>query len=91
MDAVSELEAIFEKISRLPDDDQFRAWNEVMLWLQQSMPRVAVERRQALHRFRLHGNYTRRQVADHFDLTFTTVSRLMDEVEKDESRLAEGA
>lgn len=91
MDAVRELEAIFEKISRLPDDAQFRAWNEVMLWLQQSMPRVAVERRQALHRFRTDGNYTRRQVADHFELTFTTVSRLMDEVEKDEPRLAEGA
>lgn len=91
MDAVRELELIFGRIGELSDDDQFRAWNEVMLWLQQSMPRVAAERRQALHRFRVEGGYTRRQVADHFGVSFTTVSRLMDEVDKEEPRLVEGA
>jgi DNA-binding XRE family transcriptional regulator len=82
MDPVSELDAVFTRIRALPDDEQFVAWNEVMDWLQGAMSDVASERRIALHRYRTSNNLTRRQLAERFGLTSTTVSRLMDEVSK---------
>jgi DNA-binding XRE family transcriptional regulator len=91
MDPVSELNKIFDDIAKLPDDQQFVAWNEVMEWLQSSMSEVAMWRRLALHRYRRTHGLTRRQLADQFHLTFTTVSRLMDEVNKDEPDLDVGS
>lgn len=82
MDPIEELNAVFDRIGRLPDDEQFVAWNDVMTWLQGAMSDVAAERRLALHRYRQMNQLTRRQLADRFDLSDTTVSRLMDEVSK---------
>jgi hypothetical protein len=79
---VQELQEVFVRIEQLPDDEQFEAWNSVMDWMQSTMPEVASARRQALHRYRNGNNLTRRQLADRFNLTATTVSRLMDEVSK---------
>jgi hypothetical protein len=82
MNPVQELRAIFDRIEQLPDDEQFEAWNHVMDWMQSAMPDVASARRLALHRYRTANNLTRRQLADRFQLTATTVSRLMDEVSR---------
>lgn len=84
MDVVKELEELFDRVHALPADQQFLAWNGVMAWLQHSIPLVAAYRRMALHQYGRDSGLTRRELADKFNLTFTTVSRLLDEADKSE-------
>lgn len=91
MKAVKKLEGVFDQIRALPDDEQFVEWNDIIKWLQGAMSEVAALRRQALHRYRQTNQLTRNDLAAKFGLTFTTVSRLMDEADKSGVELTEGS
>jgi hypothetical protein len=83
LDYIAKLDAIMDEVAQITDPvARTMAWTRVMSWLQEELPIVRAERRDAARDAKTSTTYTYVQLADMLGMTESTVRRLVSEADR---------